>query len=282
MSVVAARTQWFSQSETSHEFKSIAISGLNHQQTLGGTSELCHLRSTHRRGARTRAASALARYCLKCRAERRRHAKVKYTWRPEHDAYLKANYFGGLNRRFQVLSRMVRLTGMPRWYIKRQAARLGLTMQMDRRPWTHAEMKVIEKLVGRVSSATIAKRLGRPESSVVNKLKRMGTSRRVRDGYTMRDLELCLGEDHHKIIGWIKNGWLQDRLQGTRRHDGNGNDIHRFREKDVLHFIKNHPQEINLGKVDQMWFLDLVLLRGREVPEAKTSRVEADENAAAA
>ena len=116
----------------------------------------------------------MARYCLKCRAERRRSAKVKYTWRPEYDAYLKAHYLGGLNRRFQVLSRMVRLTGTPRWYIKRQAARLGLTMQMDRRPWTHAEMKLIEKLVGRVSSATIAKRLGRPESSVVNKLKLCG------------------------------------------------------------------------------------------------------------
>jgi len=117
---------------------------------------------------------------------------------------------------------------------------------------------------------------------VVNKLKRMRTSRRVRDGYTMRELELCLGEDHRKIAGWIKSGWLQDRLQGTRRHDGNGNDIHRIREKDILRFLKNHPQEINLGKVDQMWFLDLVLLRGREVPEAKTSRVEVDENAAAA
>ena len=225
----------------------------------------------------------LARYCLKCRAERRHSAKAKYTWRPEHDAYLKAHYFGGLNRRFQVLSRMVRLTGMPRWYIKRQAARLGLTMQMDRRPWTHTEMKVIEKLVGRVSSATIAKRLGRPESSVVNKLKRMGTSRRVRDGYTMRDLELCLGEDHHKIIGWIKNGWLQDRLQGTRRHDGNGNDIHRIREKAIRNFIRNSPQEINLGKVDQTWFLDLVLMRGREVREARSFRnAEAEENDAAA
>jgi hypothetical protein len=178
---------------------------------------------------------------------------------------------------------MVRLTGTPRWYIKRQAARLGLTMHMDRRPWTHAEMKVIEKLVGRVSSATIAKRLGRPESSVVNKLKRMGTSRRVRDGYTMRELELCLGEDHRKVIGWIKSGWLQDRLQGTRRHDGNGNDIHRIREKDLLHFIKNYPQEINLGKVDQTWFLDLVLLKGREVHEAKSRRDDpaTDDNLAA-
>jgi len=60
----------------------------------------------------------------------------------------------------------------------------------------------------------MTKRLGRPESSVVNKLKRLGTSRRVRDGYTIRELELCLGKDHHKITKWIRSGWLQDRLQG--------------------------------------------------------------------
>ena len=210
-------------------------------------------------------------------------AKLKYTWRLEYDAYLKAHYFGGLNRRFQVLNRMVRVTGLPRWYIKRQAARLGLTLKMDRRPWTQAELGLVEHLVGRLSAATIAKRLRRPESSVVNKIKRLGTSRRVREGYTMRDLEQCLGEDHHKISVWIANGWLRDRLQGTNRHGGNGNDIHRIREKDVLHFIKNHPQEINLGKVDQVWFLDLVLLRGREVPEAKTSRVQTtDEDSVAA
>jgi len=225
----------------------------------------------------------LAKYCLKCRADRRRRAKAKYTWRPEYDAHLKAHYFGGLNRRFQVLSRLVRMTGLPRWYIKRQVARLGLTMHLDRRPWTRGEMDLLEKLVGQASSATIAKRLRRPESSVVNKLKRMGTSRRVRNGYTMRELELCLGEDHHKIAGWMKNGWLQDRLQGTHRHNGNGNDIHRIRERDLLEFIGNHPQEINLGKVDQTWFLDLVLLKGREVREAMLPRnIDTAEDDAAA
>jgi hypothetical protein len=224
-----------------------------------------------------------AKYCAKCRADRRRHAKLKYTWRTEFDDMLKRQYHGGLNRRFQVLNRMIRMTGLPRWYIKRHAARLGLTMKMDRKLWTPAELSVLENLVGRVSSATIAKRLHRPESSIVNKLKRLGNSRRVREGYTMRDLEQCLGEDHHKISTWIANGWLRDRLQGTNRHGGNGNDIHRIREKDILRFIKNHPQEINLGKVDQVWFLDLVLLRGREVPETKTPRVEeADETAVAA
>ncbi len=214
----------------------------------------------------------LAKYCLKCRAERRRQAKAKYVWPPQDDAYLRAHYHGGLNRRFQVLNRMVRETGLPRWYIKRQAARLGLTMRIDRRPWTAAEMDLLERLVGRVSTTTIAKRLHRPESSVVNKLKRLGTSRRVREGYTMRDLELCLGEDHRKIQRWIACGWLRDRVQGTRRHDGNGNDIQRVREKDVLSFIKRHPEEINLGKVDQTWFLDLALLRGRELREARVCR----------
>jgi len=224
----------------------------------------------------------LAKYCLKCRGERRRRANVKYMWRPEFDAFLKSQYFGGLNRRFRVLNRMVRMTGLPRWYIKRQAARLGLTIKMDRKPWTTAELKLLERLVGRVSAATIAKRLHRPESSVVNKLKRLGTSRRVRDGYTMRELELCLGEDHHKISAWIAKGWVRDQLQGTKRHGGNGNDIHRIREKDILHFLRNHPQEINLGKVDQMWFLDLVLLRGREVPEAKSPHPAGVEQDAAA
>jgi len=58
-----------------------------------------------------------AKYCLKCRAERRRRANLKYVWRLEYDEYLKAHYYGGLNRRFQVLNRMTRETGLPRWYI---------------------------------------------------------------------------------------------------------------------------------------------------------------------
>ena len=209
----------------------------------------------------------LAKFCLHCRAERRRQAKAKYVWRPQDEAYLRTHYHGGLNRRFQVLNWMVRETRLPRWYIKRQAARLGLTMHMDRRPWTAAEMELLERLVGRVSTATIAKRLHRPEGSVVKRLRHLSISRRVREGYTIRDLEMCLGVHHRRIRRWIALGWLRDRLQGTRRHDGN--DIHRIREKDLLSFLKDHPQELELAKLDGAWFLDLVLLRGREVPEVR-------------
>lgn len=211
----------------------------------------------------------------------RRRANLKYVWRPEYDDYLKAHYYGGLNRRFQVLNRMIRETGLPRWYIKKRAAHLGLTMHQDKRPWTAAEEEIIGRLVGKVSALTIAKRLKRAEVSVVLKIKRTGVSRRVRNGYTMRDLEDCLGEEHHKIQRWIENGWLQDRLQGTRRHDGNRRDIHRLREKDILDFIRRHPEELNLGKVDPLWFLDLVLLKGRCIgEEAAARRTDESEEAA--
>jgi len=222
-----------------------------------------------------------ATYCLMCRKERRRRANLKYVWRPEYDEYLKAHYYGGLNRRFQVLNRMIRETGLPRWYIKRRAARLGLTMHQDRRPWTAAEEEIIERLVGKVSALTIAKRLKRSEASVALKIKRMGLSRRVRNGYTMRDLEECLGEGHKKIQRWIENGWLRDRLQGTHRHNGNGRDIHRFREADILDFIRRHPEELNLGKVDSIWFLDLVLLNGKEIGAETAARPNGESEEAA-
>jgi hypothetical protein len=83
----------------------------------------------------------------------------------------------------------------------------------------------------------------------------------------MRDLEECLGEDHHKIQKWIANGWLRDTLQGTNRHNGNGHDLQRFREDDFLEFIKRHPMGISLGKVDQTWVLGIMLLRGAELHE---------------
>ena len=99
------------------------------------------------------------------------------------------------------------------------------------------------------------------------KIKALGHSRRLTEGYTIRDLELCFGEDHHKIQRWIANGWLHDESQETRRHNGNGTD-HRISEKQILTFIKAHSQEINLGKVDQTWFLDLLLLSGAELQAA--------------
>ena len=206
-----------------------------------------------------------AKFCLKCRAERRRRTRVKYTWLSQHDAYMRAHYHGGLRQRGRVIKELTRQTGFPRWFIKRQARRLGLTMHPDRRPWTPQELDALDRLLGKVSAGTIAKRLKRSaETSVVMKTKAIGHSRRITEGYTIRDLELCLGEDHRKIQKWLAAGWLRNGIQGGQQHNGNGHDIHRFHENEIINFIKRHPAEINLGKVDAIWFLDLVLMKGSE------------------
>ena len=225
-------------------------------------------------------APVAARFCLGCRCERRRRKRLKYLWLPQHDAYMRAHYHGGLHQRGRVIRELVRQTGFPRWYIKRQAQRLGLTMHPDRREWIQQELDVLDRLLGKVSAGTIAKGLKRTETSVVMKIKTLGFSRRVTEGYTIRDLELCFGEDHRKIRNWIGAGWLRDRLQGTNRRNGNGHDIHRFREKDVLEFIKRCPAEISLSRVDSTWFLDLVLLKGREMDHKgqQGSWIESDED----
>jgi hypothetical protein len=50
-----------------------------------------------------------------------------------------------------------------------------------------------------------------------------------------------------------------------------------------LNFVRDHRQELNLSKVDQTWFLDLALLKGREVPEEKVPReIDVEEDDAAA
>ncbi len=100
-------------------------------------------------------------------------------------------------------------------------------------------------------------------------IKALGHSRRVTEGYTIRDL-ICSGGPAPAGPPGLHR-WLQDRLQGTYRRDGNGHDPaqrDRFQEKDIVTFLKQQPQEINLGKVDQTRFLVLVLLNRLELREA--------------
>ncbi len=96
----------------------------------------------------------------------------------------------------------------------------------------------------------------------------MKISRRFRDGYTLRDLELCFGTDHHVIDRWIREGKLVGRRRGTQRRGQGGRpggvgagpaDAWHFTDEGLVRFFRNYPMEFRLDKVDQLWFLGLVL-----------------------
>lgn len=199
-----------------------------------------------------------ARWCDDCRWRHRGKQPI-YIWTPEKDAILKAKYEG----RDGIPAAIAATFGWPSWVIKKRAALLGLTAcPKNRRAWTPEEVRFLEDHAGTRLVAYIAKRLGRSITSVVLKLKHMHISRRIREGYTLRDLELCFGVDHHAIDGWIRRGLLR----GRHRHGGEQRaferDAWQFTDEGLLGFIRENPTAFELRRVDQTWFMDLVLAGG--------------------
>jgi hypothetical protein len=60
------------------------------------------------------------------------------------------------------------------------------------------------------------------------------------------------------VTRWIERGHLNAHPPGTARREQQNGDIYLIREKDVRRFILEHPTDIDLCKVDQRWFLDLI------------------------
>ena len=180
-----------------------------------------------------------------------------YFWTPEKDAILRERY----DSRPGVPLSIARSFGWPAWAIKRRAAVLGLCRPPTTppRPWTAAEVAYLEEHAGTRVVASMARRLGRPISATVLKLRRLGLSRLIREDYTLRSLAECFGVDHHAVDRWIRLGLLV----GDFRHGGAApaydRDARRFTDANVLAFVKANPTAFELRRVDQTWFLDLML-----------------------
>lgn len=191
-----------------------------------------------------------------CRWKNRRGGKAKkYDWTPERDQVLRDRYDPHTRGAIAKLAGMI---GWPAWALKKRAAALGLVRPGNRRNWTPDEVTFLWNHAGTRSSHWIARQLKRPESSVVMKFKHMQISRRVRDGYTLRELVLCFGVDHHVIQRWLQQGKLPGRRRGTERE----RDAWAVTESDVLRFLTEHPMEFRLDRVDQFWFMDLITSGG--------------------
>jgi len=216
-------------------------------------------------------AGPFARWGPCCRWKRqgrwRGHLK-KYQWTPERDQVLRERYDGRIAGRAAAIGASL---GWPAWVIKKRATTLGLTHPAQRRDWTATEETFLLEHVGSRLTPWIAKQLRRTETSVVLKLKRMKISRRFRDGYTLSELELCFGVDHHSIDRWIREGKLVGRRRGTRRSAAGGRpleggagpaDAWYFTDEDLLRFVREHPTAFRLDKVDQVWFMDLITSGG--------------------
>ena len=65
------------------------------------------------------------------------------------------------------------------------------------------------------------------------------------EGYTMTDLQIVFGENARKVRRWMERGLL------GKVHESSGK---RVTEANVIRFLRNHPAEYDLRRVDQLWF----------------------------
>ncbi len=121
-----------------------------------------------------------------------------------------------------------------------RAAVLGLSFAV-RRPWTESEIASLREDLGTRNKSQIAKRLGRTYYSVKAQVARLALSARVSADYSHQDVQQLLGVGRKRVCQWMQKGWL---------HLLNG----RITEKSLDKFLRQHPEEYQLSRVDEAWF----------------------------
>jgi hypothetical protein len=165
--------------------------------------------------------------------------------------------YDGSSKRLDELEE--KLPGIPRWKIMKWASEMGLAAR--REPlWEASEIDYLEGQMPQQSVGSIARHLGRTKAAVQEKAKMLGLNK-CSEGYTISALSQGLGCQENKVRRWIENGWISGKRRGSERAGIQG-DFWLFRDSDVVKFVRNHPQEIDLRRVDKYWFIDL-LLTGR-------------------
>lgn len=152
----------------------------------------------------------------------------------------------------------------PRWYVRRLANEMGLA-RFKKAIWSEREIEALHQYYPRFSFNVVARKLKninggtwRSPTAILLKAKRQHINKRS-DGFTMRMMEDLMGADHRKIEGWIGRGWLNNgHRKGTRRTERQGGDMHHFEAKDLREFVINHPDEIDLRRVEPQSFIHLV------------------------
>ncbi len=184
--------------------------------------------------------------CHSCRIQGRPVAGRKFVWTVESDAFLVRAYKRSRTRTelSTNLDNLQKTTGFTRNVILARAVQLGLAFS-KRRPWTAEELRTLEKKAGQASPRALAVQLQRTHGSIKAKMKELGLSARIQEGYSREDLRQLLGVSALSVKQWLANGWLRTT---------NG----RISEPSVIKFLRLHSEEYHLGRVDQAWFKGLL------------------------
>lgn len=173
----------------------------------------------------------------------RRHRR--HAWTTEFDQVLRRTYQTAHSRAAltEGITAIQRLTQFPRSVIVSRAAALGLTAPGRR--WSEQEIARLQEILGSRSLSTIAEQLSRSYYSVKGAVARLQVSARITEGYSRQDLERLLGVSSRQVRRWIARKWI--KLVDER-----------VPESEIVRFLRRHPEQYQLNRVDEAWFKGLL------------------------
>ena len=188
-------------------------------------------------------------------------SRRKYVFTDQIDQLIREIYLNHRDAKTRFGTRLLaKKVGIPHWTLKKRARELGLA-QTKELPWSKPELAILSRYAWmsdeRIRLKLKAAGYSRTVTGIHLKVKRM---RFKHDGsfYSAYSLAQALGIDPHVVTRWIKSGHLKAKFRGTARTPQQNGDSYLIQEKDVHCFILEHPTDIDLRKVDQLWFLDLI------------------------
>jgi hypothetical protein len=142
----------------------------------------------------------------------------------------------------------------------KRGAELGLA-RVKERIWSEREEKLLAKY-GHLAPSGIQRRLSeagfaRSIAAIQIKVNRSRIKSNL-EGYSACQLADALGVDVKKVLRWIHQGVLKAERRGTERLPQQGGDIWWISDAGVRRFVLRFPGEIDLARVEKIWFLSLL------------------------
>ena len=176
----------------------------------------------------------------------------KHKWTQNEDDIVRQRYRGS-HLSSRVISEQLNNCGasppISEYAVRARVQKLGIG-QRENRHWTESEQNRLREWTGRIPPKEIAQKLKRGLVSVTVKMKRMGLSRRTKDGwYTKKDVAEILGVDHHKVQDWMDKGYLK-AVPYQEIPQKNGGAQWYILEQDLRMMLLKYPQELVGRNID--------------------------------
>ena len=149
--------------------------------------------------------------------------------------------------------------------VKGQVQLLGISKRTGHKWWHTNNDDKLRELIPRYAPVTIAKMMNCSIGSVINRAKRLGLSRRSKEGwYTKRDVCEILGVDHKRVQTFIDSGVLPATYHHGHRPSKFGSGSWHITKESLKRFIRKYPEEFNGRQVDLVQIVDILV--GIEYP----------------